>query len=64
MEPKRLFRSKENRVFAGICGGIGEYFNVDPVLVRVIWLLTVIFTGLFPGVIAYILLIFVIPVKR
>lgn len=32
MEPKRLYRSRENRVLCGVCGGIAEYFNVDPVL--------------------------------
>ena len=32
---KRLYRSNTNRVIGGVCGGIGEYFNIDPVLVRV-----------------------------
>ncbi len=60
-EPKRLYRSETNRIFAGICGGIGEYANIDPVLLRFIWLLVVIFTGLVPGVLAYIIAIFIIP---
>lgn len=34
MEPKRLFRSKTNRTVCGVCGGIGEYFNIDPTLIR------------------------------
>ena len=34
---KRLYRSKKNKVFAGICGGVGEYFNIDPALIRLIW---------------------------
>ena len=63
-EVKRLYRSKKNRVFAGICGGVGEYFDIDPVLVRLIWVLVVIFTGLFPGFIAYIIAIFIVPEKR
>ena len=63
-EVKRLYRSKKNRVFAGICGGVGEYFNVDPVLIRLIWVLVVIFTGFFPGVLAYIIAIFIVPEKR
>jgi phage shock protein C len=61
METKRLYRSERNKVFAGICGGLGEYFNVDPAALRLAWLLVVIFTGFFPGVLAYILAIFVIP---
>lgn len=60
-EQKRLYRSKTNRVFAGICGGLGEYMNVDPVALRLIWVLLVIFTGIFPGVIAYFIAIFVVP---
>jgi len=58
---KRLYRSKTNRVFAGICGGLGEYWNIDPTIIRLLWVLLVIFTGLVPGVIAYILAIFIIP---
>lgn len=63
METKKLFRSRENKVFAGICGGLGEYMNVDPVFLRLLWLLVVIFSGIVPGVVAYILAIFVIPKK-
>ncbi len=58
---KQLYRSKKNRIFAGICGGIGEYLAVDPVVVRVVWLLVVIFTGFMPGLLAYILAIYIIP---
>lgn len=63
MEIKKLRRSKTDRVFAGICGGIGEYLGIDPVLLRLIWLLIVIFTGFVPGVLVYILAIFIIPEK-
>ena len=51
---KRLYRSTSNRVFAGICGGRGEYWEIDPVILRLVWLLVTIFTGLVPGLIAYI----------
>ena len=61
METKRLFRSEKDKIFGGICGGLGEYFGIDSVLIRLIWLLVVIFTGVFPGVVAYIIAIFVIP---
>lgn len=60
-QPKRLYRSGTNRIFAGICGGIGEYANIDPVLIRLVWTLVVIFTGLVPGVLAYIIAIFIVP---
>jgi phage shock protein C len=58
---KRLYRSKNNSVFAGICGGLGEYLDIDPVVVRLVWLLVVVFTGFVPGVLAYIIAIFIIP---
>ena len=63
-EIKKIYRSKKNKVFAGIFGGVGEYFNVDPALIRLIWVLVVIFTGFFPGVLAYIIAIFIIPEKN
>ena len=64
MEIKRLHRSKTDRIFAGICGGLGEYLNIDAVLIRLIWLLVVIFTGIFPGLIIYVISIFIIPERR
>ncbi|OHA92020.1 MAG: hypothetical protein A3J09_00785 [Candidatus Zambryskibacteria bacterium RIFCSPLOWO2_02_FULL_51_21] len=63
MTNKKLYRSDTDKVFAGICGGLGEYFNVDPVLLRLFWLLVVIFTGFFPGVVAYIFAALVVPKK-
>ena len=58
METKKLYRSKKDRVFAGVCGGIGEYLGVDPTVIR---LLAVIlgFTG--SGVLAYIVEAILIP---
>lgn len=45
-------------------GGLGEYFEVDPALLRLTWLLVVIFTGFIPGILAYILAVFVIPPRK
>ncbi len=58
METKKLYRSKKDRVFAGVCGGIGEYLGVDPTVIR---LLAVIlgFTG--SVVLAYIVAAILIP---
>ena len=64
METKKLYRSNTNKVFAGICGGLGEYANIDPVLLRLFWLLIVIFSGVAPGIVAYILAIFIIPKRH
>ena len=56
---KRLYKSKENRVLCGVCGGLGEYFNLDPVIVRLI--LVVLCCVGFSGVIAYIVAALIIP---
>lgn len=63
METKRLYRSEKNKVIAGILGGLGEYANIDPVLLRLVWVLIVIFTGFVPGLIAYFLAIIIVPKK-
>ncbi len=61
MDHKKLFRSKTNRVFAGIFGGLGEYFSLDATILRLIAILIFVFTGFIPGVIAYLLALLVIP---
>ncbi len=52
---KRLFRSSTDRAIAGVCGGFAEYLELDVTLVRLLWALAVVFTGILPGVIAYLL---------
>lgn len=56
---KQLFRSESNRVLAGVAGGLGEYFAIDPVLIRIIFVLLTVFGG--GGVIIYIILWILIP---
>ena len=58
---KRLFRTQDDRKLAGICGGVARYFSIDPTLVRLVFLVLVLVTGVFPILIGYILAIFVIP---
>jgi phage shock protein C len=60
-EPKRLYRSRTNKVVSGVAGGIGEYFGVDPTIVRLIWILSVLLGG--SGIIAYIAAAIVIPLQ-
>lgn len=60
-EPKRLTRSN-NGMIAGVCAGIADYFDLDPTLVRVGYILLSLFT-MFSGVIAYFILWLVIPKK-
>ncbi len=57
---KRLYRSVVDRKLAGICGGLGEYLDCDPTLVRVAWVvLTFLSAGV--AVLAYLVLIFIVP---
>jgi phage shock protein C len=58
---KRLYRSRENRIFAGIFGGLGDYFEVDPVPLRLAGILICITTAIFPFIIGYIVACFVVP---
>lgn len=59
MNRKRLYRSKKNSMIAGVCGGIAEYFDIDPTLVRIIAVLTIFVNGV--GLIAYLIAWIVIP---
>ncbi|MBF0298724.1 MAG: PspC domain-containing protein [Oligoflexia bacterium] len=59
---KHLTRSPTNRVFFGICGGVGEYLDIDPVIIRVIFLSLIIFAG--SGLLLYFIAYFIIPLKK
>lgn len=55
---KKLYRSRSNRIICGVCGGVAEYFNIDPTLVRLGFVLLG-FTG--SGIIAYIVAAIIVP---
>ena len=57
---KKLYRSS-NRILAGVCGGIAEYFSVDPTLIRVLYATLSLFSAGFPGLLLYIILMILIP---
>ena len=57
---KRLYRSSDNKIIFGVCGGIGEYLNVDPTIVRLIWLLCSV-ASCGTGLLVYIVAAIVIP---
>ena len=56
---KRLVRSSSDRKIAGVCGGIAEYFNVDPTVVRLLWVILSCIGG--SGLLAYIIAALIIP---
>ena len=57
---KRLARSSTDKKIAGVCGGLADYFDLDPTIIRVCWLLAVLFAG--TGILAYLVLWIVLPV--
>ena len=59
MEPKRLYRSRSSRMLGGVCGGIAEYFNIDPTLVRLGVVALSLAAG--GGLLAYIIAAIIIP---
>jgi phage shock protein C len=60
-ETKRLYRSRSDRMVAGVCAGMGKYLGLDATVVRLLFALLAIFTGVVPGIILYIVMMFIIP---
>lgn len=60
---KKLYRSTDNKIVAGILGGIAEYLEIDPVVIRLVFVLLACITGFLPGVIFYLIALFIIPNK-
>lgn len=58
---KRLQRSADNRMVSGVLGGVAEYFNVDPTLVRLLFVVGSVVSAAFPGLIVYGLAWMIIP---
>ncbi len=59
MKNQRLYRSRTNKVLAGVCGGYAEYFDVDPVIIRILFVLLTVFGG--SGILLYIASVFIVP---
>lgn len=60
---KILYKSQNNRILTGVLGGLGEYYNVDPTILRLAFIIIVLMSGIFPGVIAYIIAALIVPTK-
>jgi phage shock protein C len=60
---KRLFRSEQNKKIAGVCGGIGEFFDIDPTLIRLVFIFLGLATGLIPFIIGYFIAWWIVPTK-
>lgn len=58
---RKLYRSSTNKKIFGVCGGLADYFNIDPTIIRLIWALLVFCAG--TGFLAYIIAALVLPVE-
>ncbi len=60
---KKLYKIEQNKIIAGVCGGIAEYFNVDYNIIRLIAILIAIFSAFFGALIAYVIMACILPAK-
>ena len=60
---RKIYRSRRNRVFLGICGGLGDYFNIDPVIIRIVVVVLVLASWVFPVLVAYLIAALIIPLE-
>ena len=56
---KKLYRSQKDRMVGGVCGGLGEYFGIDPTIVRLLFVLFSLTGG--PGLIVYLIFLIIVP---
>lgn len=63
MSTRKLRKTPHDKMIAGVCGGIAEYFGVDPTLIRVGYVILSVLSTVFPGLLLYIVLAFVMPDK-
>jgi len=62
MAGKKLYRSQQEKMVAGVCGGLGEYLDLDPTLIRIIWVVITLMGG--AGLLAYLIMWIVVPNPR
>ncbi len=61
LNTRRLVRPSTNRMFYGVCVGLSRYLGIDPTLGRILYALATFFSGIVPGVVVYVILVFVVP---
>jgi len=62
MKDKRLYRSKKDKIFGGVCGGIAKHLDTDPTIIRLLWIVATLLWG--AGLIAYLLFWIVMPLEK
>lgn len=61
MKNKKLYRSKNDRMLTGVCGGIAEYFGIDSTIVRLAYVVLSVFSAAFPGLLVYVIMAIIVP---
>ncbi len=61
---RKLYRSNSDVKLSGVCGGLAEYLNIDATLIRLLWVLVSLFSGVFLGILVYVICVFVIPIDN
>jgi phage shock protein PspC (stress-responsive transcriptional regulator) len=61
--PRILTRRRDREKLAGVCAGLGDYFDLDPTLVRAVWAVATFFTGIVPGTVLYVILALILPAE-
>lgn len=64
MYMRKLYRSNSDVKLSGVCGGLAEYLNIDATLIRLLWVLVSLFSGVFLGILVYVICVFVIPIDN
>ncbi len=59
---KKLYKSETNKILCGVCGGLGEYFGIDPTIIRILWVAFAL--GMGSGILAYIIACILIPKRK
>ncbi|MGN0093006.1 MAG: PspC domain-containing protein [Methanobrevibacter sp.] len=59
MTGKKLYRSRDDKFLAGVCGGLADYFNMDSNLIRILWIILILFKG--AGILVYLIAWLIIP---
>ena len=60
---KKLYKSENNKIFAGVLGGLGEYLDIDPTILRLSYILIALITAVFPAFISYLIAVMIVPQK-
>lgn len=63
-DSRKFRRSTDNRMIAGVLGGLAEYFGIDPTILRVLYVIVSIVSAAFPGILVYIILWLIVPEER